>query len=80
MLKSSITCHTSGSTFYSDNHEKLFTAAADITFGSETIWLKLKDGPKEPFDLDNKSERKKIESKYRKLKHEVYSHCNFLPN
>lgn len=40
----------------------------DITFGSETIWLKLKDGTKEQYDLNNKEETKNFELKYGKLK------------
>jgi hypothetical protein len=41
---------------------------SDITFGSETIWLKLKDGTKEKYDLNNKDEIKNFESKYGELK------------
>jgi hypothetical protein len=40
----------------------------DITFGSETIWLKRRDGIKEQYDLTNKEERKSFESKYGALK------------
>ena len=40
----------------------------EITFGSETIWLKLNDGTKEQYDLRNEEERRIFESKYGKLK------------
>ena len=40
----------------------------EITFGKETIWLKLKNGTREQYDLNSKLERKAFESKYGKLK------------
>jgi beta-lactamase regulating signal transducer with metallopeptidase domain len=41
---------------------------SEITFGSETISLKLDNGAKEQYDLTNEEEKKSFESKYGKLK------------
>jgi beta-lactamase regulating signal transducer with metallopeptidase domain len=40
---------------------------SEITFGSETIWLKLNNGTREQYDLRDEEERKNFESKYGKL-------------
>jgi hypothetical protein len=41
---------------------------SEITYGSETIWLKLKNGTKEQYDLRNEGEKENFESKYGKLR------------